>query len=135
MAKRARWVTMTAYVEHSKRPTAGRRGVMRRIVFAVAAIVVVIVLLAANAANNPRRGTATPGSTTPPVAATGAYSPDVLANASAMTQRMSGNGPVTGHEYHGHEDDQQLELSRVPAFTRALESYQQQMDRMLGLAP
>lgn len=60
------------------------------------------------------------------------YSNDTLARASSMTQGMSVNGPISGHEYHGHTNDEQLRLSSDPEFTNELGVYQQQVDRMLA---
>lgn len=60
------------------------------------------------------------------------YSNDALIRASAMTQQMSLNSPISGHEYHLHGNDEQLRLSSDPAFVKALEAYQKQIDRMLA---
>lgn len=52
-----------------------------------------------------------------------------------MTQQMSVDGPISGHEYHGHTGDEQLRLSTDPEFTRELEVYQQRVDQMLARTP
>ena len=70
-----------------------------------------------------------------PVVAGNTYSPEALGRASAMTQQMSVDGPVSGHEYHPHSSDEQLRLSRSEGFTRELESYQSQIDKMLARTP
>lgn len=60
------------------------------------------------------------------------YSGDTLARASTMTQGMSIDTPISGHEYHGHTTDEQLRLSANPEFTNELGVYQQTVDRMLA---
>lgn len=70
-------------------------------------------------------------SSSPPPAA---YSSDVVAGASAMTQQMSVStdpAPV----YQPHAGDEQLRLSADPAFVRQLEAYQTAIDRMLARTP
>lgn len=49
-----------------------------------------------------------------------------------MAQQMSGEQPLSGHEYHNHADDEQLRLSSDPQFVREVEAYQAQIDRMLA---
>ena len=71
----------------------------------------------------------TPQTVRPPASA---YDPHVVARAGAMTQQMSGNRPLSGHEYHNHAGDEQLRLSSNPQFVRAVEAYQAQIDRMLA---
>ena len=103
---------------------------MRRIVIGLTGLVAVIALVGI-LSGSPRSGA--------PARPTGAtaqvYSVDVLGRASAMTQQMSTPVGLTGHEYHLHGDDEQLRLSTDPEFTRELEAYQQQIDRMLARTP
>jgi hypothetical protein len=76
----------------------------------------------------------TPG---PPVSsspARAAYSIDVVAGASAMTQQMAVSTDPT-HAYQPHAGDEQLRLSADPAFLRQLEAYQSAVDRMLARRP
>ena len=63
------------------------------------------------------------------------YPDTVLSQASLMTQQMSVPGPPTGHEYHIHAGDGQLQLSSNPGFIRAIDAYQNQIDRMLARTP
>jgi len=84
-------------------------------------------IVAIGAASTPRDAN---GASTP--AAGNVYSSDALARASTMTQGMSVNAPISGHEYHGHTSDEQLRLSADPEFTNELEVYQQGVDRMLA---
>ena len=60
------------------------------------------------------------------------YSDQVLSRSSRMTEQMSVAGPQSGHEYHGHAGDEQLQLSANPEFLREIEAYQIQIDRMLA---
>lgn len=62
----------------------------------------------------------------------GAYDTHTVARAAAMTQQMSGDRPLSGHEYHSHAGDEQLRLASNAQFVRALEAYQAQIDRMLA---
>lgn len=71
------------------------------------------------------------GTSRPPAAAA-TYAPSVVARAGAMTEQMSIDGPISGHEYHGHTGDEQLRLSTDPEFAREVASYQQQVDQMLA---
>ncbi len=103
---------------------------MRRIVIGLAGVVAVIALVGIAAGSSESDGTPVPAR-----AAARVYSDDVLDRASGMTQRMSVPGPVSGHEYHGHANDEQLRLSSDPEFTRELESYEYQIDRMLARTP
>lgn len=72
-----------------------------------------------------------PVSPSPPPAA---YSSDVVAGASAMTQQMSVSTDPA-HAYQPHAGDEQLRLSADPAFVRQLEAYQSAIDRMLARTP
>lgn len=104
---------------------------MRRIVIAVFGLVAIIVL--ASALSSPTSGSSTP---TRARATASVYSDAVLSRASAMTQQMSVNGPVSGHEYHPHANDEQVQLSQAdPEFVREVEAYQYQIDRMLARTP
>ncbi len=67
----------------------------------------------------------------PPVA----YPEQVLQSAVSMTQQMSAPGAMTGHEYHGHEGDSQLQLAQSPGFAQAVADYQAQLDRSLARSP
>lgn len=88
-----------------------------------------LVLAAIAAALSGTAGSAV--SSSPPPAA---YSSDVVAGASAMTQQMSVlTDPA--HAYHPHAGDEQLRLSADPAFLRQLEAYQSAIDRMLARTP
>ena len=89
-------------------------------------------VLAAIVATGAMSGTAGPAvSSSPPPAA---YSSDVVAGASAMTQQMSVSTDPA-HAYHPHACDEQLRLSGDPAFLRQLEAYQTAVDRMLARTP
>ena len=89
-------------------------------------------VLAAVVAGVALGGTAGPAvSSSPPAAA---YSSDVVAGASAMTQQMSVSTDPA-HAYHPHAGDEQLRLSGDPAFLRQLEAYQTAIDRMLARTP
>ncbi len=79
-----------------------------------------------------RSGTRSPTSTG---ATSRVYSDDVLSRANSMTQLMSVPSPITGHEYHLHANDEQLQLSSDPEFVRELEAYRHQVDRLLGRSP
>jgi hypothetical protein len=74
---------------------------------------------------------ASPVSSSP---ARAAYSSDVVAGASAMTQQMAVSTDST-HAYQPHAGDEQLRLSADPAFLRQLEAYQSAVDRMLARRP
>lgn len=63
------------------------------------------------------------------------YPDTVLSQASLMTQQMSVPGRLTGHEYHIHAGDGQLQLSSNPGFIREIDAYQNQIDRMLARTP
>ena len=101
---------------------------MRRAILAIFALGVVVALVAlVGGVSGP-----TPGPTgSPPRPAASVYS-DKLAQASQMTQQMSAPGQPTGHEYHPHDADEQLQLSSNPEFVRELEQYQADIDRMLA---
>ena len=104
---------------------------MRRIVIAAVGLIAIIVLVGALSSPSPSSPTPASAGATASV-----YSDDVLSRASAMTQQMSVNGPVSGHEYHPHATDEQLQLSQTdPEFVRELEAYQYQIDRMLARTP
>ena len=102
---------------------------MRALLALVALVFVVLLVVAAVTGGKPSKVT------TPTTSAGNVYSQDVLARASRMTQQMSVDGPVSGHEYHGHTDDSQLRLSSDPVFVGQLEAYQRQVDRMLARTP
>ena len=104
---------------------------MRRMLIAAVGLVAIIVLAGALSSPSSSNSTRVPTRATASV-----YSDDVLSRASTMTQQMSGNGPVSGHEYHAHATDEQLKLSQAnPEFVRELEAYQYQIDRMLARTP
>lgn len=103
---------------------------MRRIVIGLIGLVAVIALVGIAAGPSEGNGARVPARATARV-----YSDDVLNRASSMTQQMSVPGPISGHEYHAHTGDEQLRLSTDPEFTRELESYQYQIDRMLARTP
>lgn len=88
-----------------------------------------LVLAAIAAALSGTAGSAV--SSSPPPAA---YSSDVVAGASAMTQQMSVSTDPA-HAYQPHAGDEQLRLSADPAFLRQLEAYQSAIDRMLARTP
>lgn len=100
-----------------------------RVLIALAALLFVGIIAAGVTSGQPSTAT------TPRPAAGQVYSPDVLTRASTMTQQMSVNAPISGHEYHGHTNDEQLRLSSDPEFTSELEVYQQQIDKMLARTP
>ena len=103
---------------------------MRRIVIGLTGLVAVIALVGI-LSGSPRSGAPAP----PTGAAARVYSDAVLSRASAMTQQMSSPAGLTGHEYHLHGGDEQLRLSTDPEFTREVEAYQHQIDRMLARRP
>lgn len=104
---------------------------MRRIVVSLVGLMAVIALVVALASSSPSGPTSMSTGATARV-----YSDDVLSRAASMTQKMSVPGPITGHEYHGHINDEQLRLSQTdPEFVRELEAYMQQIDRMLARTP
>lgn len=88
-----------------------------------------LVLAAIAAALSGTAGSAV--SSSPPPAA---YSSDIVAGASAMTQQMSVSTDPA-HAYQPHAGDEQLRLSADPAFLRQLEAYQSAIDRMLARTP
>ena len=72
------------------------------------------------------------GSSEPsPSGGPGPYPRDVVARASVMTEQMSGPTDAA-HAYHLHAGDEQLRLSADPAFVRQVESYRDDLDRMLA---
>jgi len=112
--------------------TKQRKGsIMRRLDLIFFGLIAMVFL--ASALSSPPSGTPTPvvaGSTA------SVYPESVLSSASAMTQQMSVPGVITGHEYHPHSTDQQLQLSLTsPEFVRELENYQRQLDRSLARTP
>ena len=100
---------------------------MRGILIGGVSLLVAIMLLTAVVGSGADTTTPVPAQTS------GNYSTAVLGQATAMTQQMSIPGPISGHEYHGHTNDQQLQLSTTqPAFASDVTAYQNQVDRMLG---
>ena len=95
-----------------------------KILIGLAALLFTIIIGAGIASDGPT------GRTAPPAA--GVYDADTVARAGAMTQQMSVDGPLSGHEYHNHAGDEQLRLSSDPQFVREIEVYQAQIDRMLA---
>ena len=68
---------------------------------------------------------------TPAPASSASYSRELLERDSNMTQRMS-SPTADGPMQRGQVRDQQLDHSKDPAFVRALEDYQGDIDRMLA---
>ena len=100
---------------------------MRGILIGGLGLFVAIMLLAAAVGSGADTTTPVPAQTS------GNYSTAVLSQAASMTQQMSSPGPISGHEYHGHTNDRQLQLSTTdPAFANDVVAYQNQVDRMLG---
>ena len=92
----------------------------------VALLIAIIGLTAAVDPGTDRQGPASTEVST-------AYGADVLNRATTMTQRMSVSGPVSGHEYHDHDSDEQLRLAiDQPAFASDVTAYQSRLNRMLG---
>lgn len=104
---------------------------MRRIVVSLVGLIAVIALVVA-LASFPSVGS----TSVPTGAAARVYSDDVLSRAASMTQKMSVPGPITGHECHGHINDEQLRISLAdPEFVRELEAYVHRIDRMIARTP
>lgn len=104
---------------------------MRRVVVGLIGLIAVVALVGVLAGSSPSGVTSVRTG-----AAARVYSDDVLSRAASMTQKMSVVGPITGHEYHGHVNDEQLRISLAdPEFVRELEAYIRQLDRMLARTP
>ena len=98
--------------------------------FAVKKLLVIAVLffglvIAAGVASQPDRRPAAAGS------ASGGYSHQLLQRDAQMTQRMSSSSADSPMQ-RGQVRDQQLDHSQDPAFVRALELHQADIDRMLA---
>lgn len=91
-----------------------------------------VVLVAVTIGASITSGTSTARPSRPVAPAAGHYDAGAVARAGAMTQQMSGDRPMSGHEFHNHAGDEQLKLSSDPQFVREVEGYQAQVDRMLA---
>lgn len=98
-----------------------------KILIGFAAVLVAVIISAGITSEDP---TARP--VRPVTFVAGHYDADTVARAGVMTQQMGGDGPPSGHEYHKHAADEQLQLSSDPQFVREVEGYQAQVDRMLA---